>query len=205
MSHTITRGRYGRKQFDGSITYHEILGLDRHWDREDEDAVFGEYHTKSQQNGIDGTRGSYGSPTIQQSRQIVRYREYIANRDARHNVRHLHIKLHKLRCFLKQTSTHATCNVIKKEFLCSPHSFYHTAKHPEGKHIEENVFETSMHKHVSKELINLKVGSQKEMEPENIIQSIATTGILTHKESKQEGYDIHYQQVLCNYRYIAHL
>ena len=48
-------------------------------------------------------------------------------------------------------------NVIKNEFLRTPHALNDRAKHPQGKHIEKNMRKTAMQKHVSKELIKIVV------------------------------------------------
>ena len=62
-----------------------------------------------------------------------------------------------------------------------------------------------MHKHIGNQLENLEVGSHEEVKSQQFVKHVSTGGILTQNKGKQESHHVHYQQVLCNYRYIAHL
>ena len=48
--------------------------------------------------------------------------------------------------------------------------FKNTAKHPHGKHIEEQVCKSSMEEQVGKQLVYSKVGSHKVVEAEHTVQ-----------------------------------
>ena len=72
--------------------------------------------------------------------------------------------------FLEKSSPYSTRNVIKKEFLRSPHIFNHTTKHPQRKHIKKYMLNISMHEHIGYELVNSKIRSQKKMKSEDIIK-----------------------------------
>ena len=61
MSHTITYAAHSRDELDDSINSYEPLCLNGNRQGEDKDALIGESHTKSQQDTIDGTRGSDGT------------------------------------------------------------------------------------------------------------------------------------------------
>ena len=42
------------------------------------------------------------------------------------------------------------------------------------------------------------------MKSQQIIEHIAVRSVLSHQKTHQKGNNIHYQQILCNYWYIAH-
>ena len=74
-----------------------------------------------------------------------------------------HVELAQLHYFLQQSGTYSTQNVIKKEFLRAPYVFYHAAKHPQSKHVAEDMHEIGMQEEIANELIEVEVISHKEM------------------------------------------
>ena len=157
MCHTIATGSQGREELDGCIANHEILRLDRYRQREDEYSLIRINHSECKQDGIDGTRCTYGSPHVEiiahsHTGTLTTYHKLIG-RHILHDIGNI------LSCFLKEAGTYTAGYVIKKELLRSPDSLYDTSEHPEGEHIEENMLETTMHEHIRKQLINMKIGS----------------------------------------------
>ena len=202
MCHTIATGSQGREELDGCIANHEILRLDRYRQREDEYSLIRINHSECKQDGIDGTRCTYGSPHVEiiahsHTGTLTTYHKLIG-RHILHDIGNI------LSCFLKEAGTYAAGYVIKKELLRSPDSLYDTSEHPKGEHIEENMLETTMHEHIRKQLIKMEIGSQEEMKSQYIIEDIPIGSVLSHDQASQKGHHIHYQQILCNYWNIAH-
>ena len=66
------------------------------------------------------------------------------------------------------------------------------------------MLEAPMHKHVGKQLIDVKIGRHEEMESQPVVQERLSRNILAKEIAGHEDRHIHYQQILCYYRYIAH-
>ena len=71
---------------------------------------------------------------------------------------------------MHNTRTNTTENVIKNEPLRAPYLLHHGTKHPEHKHIHDNMLPSCMHEHVSKELVNMKIGSHKKVQAKDVIE-----------------------------------
>ena len=63
------------------------------------------------------------------------------------------------------------------------------------------MFHSGVHKHISEELVKSEMGSQKEMQTEDIVQVYAIS--FSHKSPK-EHQEIDDKQVLCYWRHLIH-
>ena len=90
--------------------------------------------------------------------------------------------------FLYQTGTYSARNVIKKEFLWSPHIFHHATEHPKSEHIKKDMLEIRMHEHVCEQLIDLKIGCKEKMKSENVVQ-INSSAVKYPKRYKSKQID----------------
>ena len=202
MGH-VARSEECGKDFDGDVDDNKPLGLDGDGQGEDEDALFGKRHAESQKDGIDGSRCAHGGPGVEclgyagvaPDSGNERRESYIAL------LRKCVVEFDILCHFLHKTCSDAAENVIKKEFLGSPNALHHTTEHPEGKHIEEQVLQSAMHKHIGEELINLEIRCQEEVQTEDIVE-VDTL----HPEHVIGGecQNVYYQKVFGNGRYAAH-
>jgi hypothetical protein len=100
-----------------------------------------------------------------------------------------------LRYFLYDTGSDTAQNVIKKEFLRSPDIFHHAAEHIQGKHIEENMSETAMRKHIGNQLIEVEVLSHEEVQAEIVVQQVFPVGIGSEQHGGQKDKRIDNEQV----------
>ena len=133
VCHTVARHSQSREHLNGNIAYDEPFGLDGKREGNNKQPFVGKYHAESQQNTIDGSRRTDSHPLVQEETHLhalTTDTDIIVGRQA------LHAIVDILHYLLHNASTDATHNVIKNEFLRSPHSLYHRAKHPEGKHIK---------------------------------------------------------------------
>ena len=71
---------------------------------------------------------------------------------------------------MQHAGTQSAENVIKKEFLWPPDTLDDAAEHPEGEHVEKNMLEVGVHKHVCEQLEDVEVGGHEEMKPQNVVQ-----------------------------------
>ena len=80
--------------------------------------------------------------------------------------------------------------------------FHYATKHPEGEHVEEQVFPTAMHEHVGEELVNLEIGGHEEVQTEDVVEvgALFLENYIGHKSQH-----VYYQKVFCDGWYIAHI
>ena len=67
---------------------------------------------------------------------------------------------------LAKSCSNTADKVIDKEMLHPKSWFNEATKHPQGKHVEEQVRKIRMQEHVSEELVNLEIVGKEEVEPE---------------------------------------
>ena len=204
MGHAVARRRERREEFNAGVDHHKPLRLDRNRQREDEDALLGENHAESQQNGIDGTRGTHRGPGIQQAGTVVGHCRHHCPRKLRNLLAGHQVELPKLGQLLKKTGTDTARNVIKKELFRTPYTLHHAAKHPQGKHVEEQVVPTAMHEHVGEQLVQAEVGGHEEMQSQHVVQHVAAHGVGAHQRADKKCQHIDDEQVSCNGRYVSH-
>ena len=166
VRYAVARRGHRKEELNTGIENHEPFRLDGNRNRENEDALLGEGHTEGQQNGVDGTRGTHRGPMAQLCG--------IGLDDGCHAVlcdliRGYHVELGKLRRLLEQSGSHAAGDIIKEEFLRSPHALHHAAKHPQCEHVEKEVVPPAMHKHVGEKLVDVEIGREEKVKSEHII------------------------------------
>src|SRR5690349_21389581 len=71
---------------------------------------------------------------------------------------------------VSECSSEPAGKVEDEKPLRSPHVFQHAAKHPQGKHVGENMHEASMHEHVGDQLVGLEIIRSKKMKSERANQ-----------------------------------
>ena len=78
--------------------------------------------------------------------------------------------LHQLLC---QTCTKSASEVLEEEAIPTHRLLHDAAEHPDGKHIEEEVRQVSMHEHVGERLPGTEAAGQEEMQTEQLIKVYA--------------------------------
>jgi hypothetical protein len=96
-----------------------------------------------------------------------------------------------------ESCAETTYYVENKESFWAPNIFEHATKHIEGEHVEENVPNTAMHKHVCKGLPPAKQWRLPVMETEGVIK-IYAPGSKAHPQKKNK--DIYNEEVFYNQR-----
>ena len=66
------------------------------------------------------------------------------------------------------------------------------------------MLETTVHKHVGEELVDVEVGSQKEVQSERVVEQIFAVGILPVQHRGHESRYVDDEQVFGDSGYIAH-
>ena len=107
--------------------------------------------------------------------------------------------LHQLLC---QAGSQSAADVIHQKLVRAPHALYHTAEHPQGKHVEEDVHETAVQKHIGEELVEVEVAGQEKMQSEERCQIDATQFEHPRCHICQKVY---HQQVLRHGRHVVHI
>jgi hypothetical protein len=163
VGHAVTRTTHGREQLNANIAHYQPLGLNGEREGNDKETLIGENHTKGEQDSVDRSRGTDGSPKVD-----VRISGHLHAPGTHILVGGYTLDgiVGVLDDFLDNTSSDTTRNVIKKEFLRTPYPLYDTTEHPEGEHIEENMCQTAMEKHVGKKLVEVEITGHKEMKTE---------------------------------------
>ena len=94
--------------------------------------------------------------------------------------------LHNL---LHDSSTYTTEDIEEEKSLWTPHRLKYTSKHPQGKHIEEEVREVTMHKQIGKELKKIEIMGFKKVKSQHIVQVNTKASIYDHRRKETEGID----------------
>ena len=190
VGHAVARRADGREELHDHIEQHEPLGLDGEGNGEDEEPVVGERHTEGQQHGIDGTRGAHRGPLVEDGRGVVGHNRHHAQVEIRNLVLGDEIELGQLGKLLADAGADTAAYIIEEELAASPNVLHHTAEHPKREHIKEYVLEVGMHEHVGKELIEVEIVGQEEMQSEHVASG--------NDGKQQKNHDIGYQQVFSN-------
>jgi hypothetical protein len=104
---------------------------------------------------------------------------------------------------LAQASSYSAQNVIKNEFLRTPHILYHAAEHPEGEHVEKEMGKAAVKKLVGDELEEVEIGSQEEMQAAPLRQYRLSWGLRIHKKLYQIHQHIDDKKILRDCWYVA--
>ena len=72
--------------------------------------------------------------------------------------------------FLDESGSDAAGQKIEEEAFGSPHGFHGTAKHPKGKHVEEQVPHAAVHEQVGDKLVEVEVGRHEKVQSQYGIQ-----------------------------------
>ena len=133
----ITSGP-SQQQFDRRIDNNEPLGFERDGRDKQHDDRIGPHHTESQQ------QSHYGARCSQQ-----------LNAELARQPRHSH---------LHQRGPHAADHVVNQKALRAERVFQRTAEHPQCEHIEKQMFQAGMKKHVGDELVGVVIGAPEPVE-----------------------------------------
>ena len=175
------------------------LGLDGHWQWEDEHALLRECHAEGEEDAIDGSRCSDGGERVEGHAVGSCKMEHIVERGSL--IGNHRVNLHCLRQFLTQSGTDAADEVIDDEAPLPEGALYQTAKHPQGKHIKEQVHPSGMHEHVCEQLPDVEVLRLEIVQSEDIGEVDAPHS--QHAVGK-EAEDVDNKEILCNRGYLAH-
>ena len=121
------------EEFNGNEDDDEVLCLDRERDGEHEHPFVRECHSEGEEDAVDCSAGSYG--------------EVVGADEA-----------YELACFLGDGSADSADEIIYEKPPRAPCGLKEPSEHPECKHIEGNVPETSVHEHVGDGLEPVEIG-----------------------------------------------
>jgi len=200
MGYSVSGTAEGGEQFQYGISYHKILGTDGYGQGEDEHTLVRECHSEGEQDTIYGTRGTYGGPAVQE----IRHRDDgSVERYGIIGIQSLNPIVGKLHHLLHQSGSQAAGEIVEEEALAAHGILHDATEHPYGKHIEEQMRETAVHKHIGKELVEIEVAGHKEVQAEHVIQ-VNTIGRKGGSPSGSEEQHIDNEQVLGYRRHIVH-
>ena len=145
-------------------------------------------------------RSTDGHPAVQLHAQLLADHEQLRERDAGILCADTEIEVEELHNLLHDTGTDTTANLIKKEFLRTPHILNHTAEHPQGKHIEKQVGETGVEKLVSQELEEMEILGHEEMQSADCCK-VASLHLKQPRSGK--SHDVDDKKILCDSRYVS--
>ena len=202
MSHSVARRRESHEQLYRSIAHNEPLCLDRHRQREDEDALLGIEHAEGEKYAVDGARGANRCPHVEERGVSVSHEHRLAYREVVKLLARQQVELRVLCQLLEQTRTHTAHDIVEKILLRSPCALNDTAEHPQRKHVEEDMAEASVRKHVREELVDVEVGCEEEVQTQNIVQVYAKT---SEQIRGDEHRNVYYQKVFRYSRNIIHI
>ena len=157
----------GSYKFDCCIAHHHIFSLERNGRNQEHNSLVRIEHAKREKHAVASAGSADRSPRI----------EVGAHRYDRHAriydcvvLESFDVILAQLPRFLTKAGADAADKVVDQEALEAQRAFDHHAKHPEREHIEEQVRQAVVEKHIRDELPRPKVVRQDEMEAEHLRQ-----------------------------------
>ena len=145
--------------------------------------------SKGEQNAVTSSRSADGSPKI----EIVAHGDDgSAGVDHRIVVQTFHKVLAGLPKFLTDAGTYATHHPIRQKAFGTQRALYQTAEHPQREHVEEQMGQAAVKKHITDELPHPEVVGQNEVKAEQVGEvDVQTAG----KQLQQVAHHVGYQQV----------
>lgn len=157
----------GSYKFDCCIAHHHIFSLERNGRNQEHNSLVRIEHAKREKHAVASAGSADRSPRI----------EVGAHRYDRHAriydcvvLESFDVILAQLPRFLTKAGADAADKVVDQEAFEAQRAFDHHAKHPEREHIEEQVRQAVVEKHIRDELPRPKVVRQDEMEAEHLRQ-----------------------------------
>ena len=175
-------------QFNDGIADDKPLGFQ--WNKEIKvNHGIRKHHTESQKQTVNGSRSTDSGHQV----EVLRHRHSDSTKINIIVFSQLSGILNVLHQFLAQAGTNATYHVEKQESLRTPHIFECVTEHPQGEHVEKQMFKVAVHKHVSDDLVRLEIGGHEKMQSQNAVQ-IDVEAI--QGESGQKHQNVDNQQIL---------
>ena len=160
------RGK-GRYKFDRCIAHHHIFSLERNGRNQEHNSLVRIEHAKRKEHAVASAGSTDRSPRVEVGTH--RHDSHARIYDCV-VLESLDVVLAQLPRFLTKAGADAADKVVDQEALEAQRAFDHHAKHPEREHIEEQVRQSVVEKHIRDELPRPKVVRQDEMEAEHLRQ-----------------------------------
>ncbi len=130
VGHVAAQARPPHEELHDAVDHHEPLGLDGHGQEDEDDRHVGMHDAEREQQAHDGARSA-------QQLHVV----FARQPHGRH---------------LNQRRTHAAYHVVDQEAPRPQLVLQRAAEHPQRKHVEKEMLEVGMQKHVGHELIGME-------------------------------------------------
>jgi len=149
MGHAVASLCQSGSQFDDGVSDDEVFSLDGDGQGEDEDALLGQQIAESEQDAVDRTGSADDAHVEGQSRE-----QHLA----------------RLCQLLSEGRAESAYHIKDKELLGPQNLLQHASEHPQGEHIEEDVFQAAVHEHVGEWLPEVESWREPYMQTQNVVQ-----------------------------------
>ena len=179
-----------KNKLQNDVTNNEPFGLNGERDGYDEQLVVGECHSVTQQDSVYGSRCTYRKEGVHvYSESLDEFRSDIISYTCQG-----YLILSKLEQFLGESGSDTANEVEQQETIGTPLHLHDTAKHPDGKHVEEQMGESFMKELVCYELPDMKIRCKEKMQSAQLVQ-VYSIFVKCHRTHQTQYVDD--EQIFC--------